>query len=250
MKVLLITVAGMSTRFSESIGNTCLKCIYHEGNREESLLYQLLSCYSGFDKFVIVGGFRYEELCNEIQEHYSEFSNRIVLVENKEYASYGSGYSLFVGLKKAMEFHPDQIVFAEGDLYVDRETFEGVAVSKKPVLTMTTETINAKKSVVFYLDMNYRIHYLYDLSHSALEIREPFVEIGNSGQVWKFINDDRLQESFQSMSEHDWQGTNLVFIQNYFSQLVPDEYEVLKFKKWINCNTISDFRRVQEENGR
>lgn len=250
MKVLLITVAGMSTRFSESIGDTCLKCIYHENDRKESLLYQLLSCYSGFDKYVIVGGFRYEELCIEIQAHYKEFTNKIVLVENKEYASYGSGFSLYIGLKRAMEFNPSEIVFAEGDLYFDKETFSRIAESENPVLTMTAETINAKKSVVFYFDINYQIHYLYDLSHNALEIREPFVEIGNSGQVWKFINDDKFQRSFMSMSECDWQGTNLVFVQKYFSQFAPDEYEILKFKKWINCNTIADFRRMQEENGR
>ena len=42
MKVLIITVAGMSTRFSQSVGAPCLKCLYHEGRAKDSLLYRML----------------------------------------------------------------------------------------------------------------------------------------------------------------------------------------------------------------
>lgn len=30
MRILLVTVAGLSSRFSQSVGYPCLKCLYHE----------------------------------------------------------------------------------------------------------------------------------------------------------------------------------------------------------------------------
>ena len=58
MKVLIITVAGMSTRFSQSVGAPCLKCLYHEGRAKDSLLYRMLHQDGKFDRYVIVGGVR------------------------------------------------------------------------------------------------------------------------------------------------------------------------------------------------
>lgn len=57
MKVLIITVAGMSTRFSESVGYPCLKCLYYKQDMKESLLYRFLYEYPEFDRYIIVGGF-------------------------------------------------------------------------------------------------------------------------------------------------------------------------------------------------
>ena len=63
MKALIVTVAGMSARFSRSAGEQIIKCLYHTNSMKESLLYTLLDDSSDIDYFIIVGGYRYEELC-------------------------------------------------------------------------------------------------------------------------------------------------------------------------------------------
>lgn len=124
MNALLIAAAGASSRFRESLGRPCLKCLYYEKSYKESLLYRMLDHQVKFDYYIIVGGFQYKELEHFVEQYLKEIRDRIILLENKEFARYGSGYSLFIGLKKAMELECDEVLFAEGDLFVDRAGFE------------------------------------------------------------------------------------------------------------------------------
>lgn len=247
MRILITTVAGKATRFSESVGYPCLKCLYHERKVEESLLYTMLHQDEEFDYYVIVGGFMYEELKAATHEHFKEFGDRILLVQNEHYADYGSGYSLYLALLKIKDMDFDEVVFAEGDLYVDKESFRRVNDSAKSVVTCNAEAILAKSAVAFYFDTDYVIHYIYDTEHSALEIKEPFMSIFNSGQIWKFADAVHLRETMQLLTENDWRGTNLVFIQKYFESLTQDAYDIIAMKKWFNCNLISDYKKMQNE---
>ncbi len=244
MRVLVVTVAGLSSRFSQSLGREQLKCIYYENHISESLLYRMLHQEVSFDKYIIVGGFRFFELEETLERHFSDMRDRICLVENKKYAEYGSGYSLYLGLEAAKDMDFDEIVFAEGDLYVDGKSFLQVCSSDKSVITCSPEAIRADKAVAFYYDMQYRIHYIFDTNHHALEIKEPFLGIFNSGQIWKFRRADGFRECFAEMRPEDWKGTNLVFIQKFFAGLGKEQYEVVAFRKWINCNTVEDFRLI------
>ena len=72
LKILVITVAGMSSRFSESLGYPCLKCLYHEEGIEASLLYRILHQNTKFDRYVIVGGFMYEELEKTVSHYFND----------------------------------------------------------------------------------------------------------------------------------------------------------------------------------
>lgn len=245
MKILIITVAGMSARFSESLGYACLKCLYYEKSVQESLLYGLLHQDGAFDRYVIVGGYKFGELEGFIREELKDVKDKILLVENDHYADYGSGYSLYLGLKKILDMAFDEVIFAEGDLHVDRESFRKVYDSPRDVITCNQEAIWASKAVVFYFDMDYKIHYIYDTSHNVLEIKEPFLGIFNSGQIWKFTDPDRLRRVSVSAGEKEQRGTNLELIQRYFGGLEKDEYEAVTFKKWINCNTVFDYRSIE-----
>lgn len=118
MKILLLTVAGMSSRFSRSLKKECLKCIYYENSIEESLLYRMLHQQLYFDRILIVGGYRFQELQTVIHNDFSDFSDRLTLLYNEKYSSYGSGYSLYIGLKSILNIDFDELIFAEGDLYV------------------------------------------------------------------------------------------------------------------------------------
>ena len=68
-------------------------------------MYILLERSREFDYFIIVGGYRYKELCETIRASFKKFSDRILLIENPYYSTYGSGYSLYLGLQKAFEIY-------------------------------------------------------------------------------------------------------------------------------------------------
>ena len=243
MKVLVITVAGSSTRFSRSIGKDCLKCIYTEGGVKDTLLYRLLSMNDKYDRYIIVGGYRYDELVSFVNG-LSEFRERISRVRNERYADYGSGYSLLLGLEEAMRFDPDEITFEEGDLALSKSELDKVFESDKDVITYNLRTIRSDESVVFYFDSEDRPKYVYDTNHKLLEIREPFRSIYNSGQVWKFRDMGRLKDIIDGIDENGKKDTNLIFINTYFNLLSSRDIGLIPLETWVNCNTVSDYRRA------
>lgn len=243
MKVLLLTVAGASTRFSQSIGKDCLKCLYYVNDFSESLLYKAVKKAAQFDKIVIVGGYKYEQLEKAVNSVFADMRDKIILLQNPFYLKYGSGYSLYVGLKYLYETGFDELVFAEGDLWIDGRSFKKIAASAKDAVTYNNQVIFSDKAVVFYFDVNNRVHYLYDTSHKYLEINQPFVSIYNSAQIWKFTSYNRFKQIYVSLRAEDWQTTNLVFIQKYFGGDYSD-FSLIEINKWVNCNTIEDFYKI------
>lgn len=245
MRTMIITVAGIANRFSQSIGQPCLKCLYYKTSIKDSLLYHILSQNSSIDRYVIVGGFRFEELKRIIDQEFGEFVDRIILVKNDKYEDYGSGYSLYLGLLAVQGMDYDELVFAEGDLWVDNDSFKQIWGKKGNVITCNSEAILAEKSVAFYYDSQYRIHYIFDTAHAVLEIHEPFLGIFNSGQIWKFAERDRVSDVMSRLSQVEWEKTNLSFIQAYFGSLDRCAYEIVEIQKWVNCNTFSDFEKIE-----
>lgn len=241
-KALIITVAGLSTRFSRSVGKETLKCVYYEKSVEDSILLRLLNHDASFDRYVIVGGYKFDELKRFADENLSDRKDKIVLINNEKYAEYGSGYSLYLGLDYALKEGFDEIVFAEGDLCVDKETFVFLSDCHCDAVSLNREPIEASKAVIFYLDADKKVHYLYDLSHTFLKIDEPFTAIYNSAQIWKFSDFKRAMEIFDGMKENEWHGTNLVFIQKYFGARDSGSFAFVRFDEWFNCNTVDDFR--------
>lgn len=244
MKVLIITVAGMASRFNQDLEKETLKCIYTEKSLKESLLYQIMTKCKQMDKYIIVGGYLFDELEKIVMgaEEFETFREKVSLVKNIQYKDYGSGYSLYLGLLEALKYIPTEIVFAEGDLFVDCDSLKKVIDSPKNVLTITREPILARKAVALYEDMLNQIHYLYDIQHECLQINEPFRAVYNSGQIWKFIDMDLLQKILNNLTEQDKKDTNLVIVQAYFGQLKRQEIDVIDIEKWFNCNTVDDYK--------
>lgn len=249
MKALIITVAGSSTRFSRSIGKECLKCIYYEEDFTQSLLYKTVYRDLSFDKYVIVGGYKFDELKRAVDLYLQSVKDKIVLINNEKYAEYGSGYSLYLGLQYVVDGEFDEVVFAEGDLWVDGESFAAVLNSPQDVITFNRDTIDALKSVVFYFDKDNYVHYLYDTAHNSLEIKEPFLSVYNSGQIWKFKHIQRVKDAFYSLGGDKWQGTNLVFIQKYFGEIKNGGFELVEMKKWFMQALIDAQSRGEIPNG-
>ena len=247
MRVFLTTVAGSATRFSESIGKPTVKCIYNREDPAKTLLNHMLTQASDYDLFVVVGGFLINELEDYINTNLpSEFSEKVMLVNNEQYAEYGSGWSLYLGLDAALKIYGkdiNEVLFAEGDLFVDDESFSSVAGTKNSVITINSEAIKANKAVALYYDLENVPHYIYDTAHGQLKIDEPFTAVYNSGQIWKFTDIELLSDLVLNGDPERFTGTNLVLINEYFQKLAKngETIDIISMKTWINCNTINDF---------
>lgn len=243
MRSLIITVAGTATRFNRDTDEPTLKCLYNIGGVKNSLLYQILDKARDFDEYVIVGGYLFEKLQTFVSAELGEFIKKIRLVYNSEYATYGSGYSLILGIKN-LNPKAREVLFVEGDLYFNGSDFEKIKNSEQSVFTVNHELITAQKAVALYVNENRMLRYLYDTSHKYLQIEEPFLAVYNSGQVWKFMDIEKLKYVVERLTQEQIVGTNLEIIQGYFGCMPADEYKMVEFGTWHNCNTVEDYKVV------
>lgn len=242
MKSLIITVAGMSSRFNKDTKENVLKCLYYEDTPANSLLsLQVHKTYDLVDEIIVVGGYKYEDLERFIRTEMKDVNHKMKLVYNDHYFDYGSGYSLLKGIEMVSE-KADEITFIEGDLFFDTDSVEQIINSKKDVISVNNEPILSNKAVALYFDAQNYPHYIYDTSHSCLEIHEPFTAIYNSGQMWKFMNPNRVREICQYLTPEQVQGTNLEIIQYYFGVFEISQLDIVRVNLWFNCNTVSDYR--------
>ena len=244
MKISIITIAGISSRFNEGIeeDKKVLKCLYTEGGKEKTLLYHLMKKCSYADRIILVGGYKFEDLCSFYKSDLVEKFPNVTLVLNEHYSDLGSGYSLYLGIRTAVKYNPSEILFVEGDLDIDSESFDMVVASDKSVLTYTYEPIYANKAVVLYKDDKNQFRYAFNSSHGLLAIDTAFSCILNSGQLWKFTEIEKLKAANDEFFETAKGDTNLRIIQNYLDAGV--EIDLVPLKRWTNCNNRDDYRKI------
>ena len=242
MKAVIITVAGTATRFNRDTEEEVLKCLYYNDRPENSLLYQILQKADGVDQYIIVGGYLYDKLVEYVDVFCQRFRARIKLVYNDKYNTYGSGYSLIKGIE-AISW-ADEVIFVEGDLFFDSESFENVLRSEKDVVTVNRELILADKAVVLYVDQDYLVRYIYDVSHKLLNIPVAFRAVYNSAQIWKFLNFPKLKGVVSELTDQQVQGTNLEIIQGYYGNIKCHDISVCVIEEWENCNTVADYLKI------
>ncbi|MDR0605808.1 MAG: licC domain protein [Bacteroidales bacterium] len=240
--ILIITVAGTSSRFSKSIGHDALKCIYQEENNPSILSIILEYSKTFFDKIIIVGGYKFEDLKQYINTRYN--IPNIQLIYNEHYADYGSNYSLYLGLLEVFKTSDCQIVFAEGDLIVDKKSYLNVCNSTQSAVTATKDFISADKSVAFYKNADEFVRYIYDTQHEYLSVNEKFSFLANSGQIWKFTDINILKNILKNQKENDYKDTNLNIVQKYFEH--NKSYKIITIEQWYNCNTVDDYREASK----
>ena len=244
MKTAIITVAGISSRFNEGVpeDQKCLKAVYWEEDPSQTLLYHLVRNCSFTDRIILVGGYQFDALEAYVSSLEEALRDKIILVLNEHYEDLGSGYSLFLGLEQAFRFDNDEILFVEGDLDIDKESFDQVIRADQNVITYNHEPIYANKAVVLYQEEDGKLQYAFNSSHGLLKIDSAFSFILNSGQMWKFTDIPKLKQANELFIEKTKGGTNLVIIQNYLDTGVP--YELIGLKRWTNCNTKEDYRKI------
>ena len=243
MKVLIVTVAGISSRFNRDTSRNVLKCLYYEDSPTHSLLYQIVCKVLDFERVIIVGGYLYDELVMYAEKYLSNLGPQIELVYNAHYKDYGSGYSLIKGVERVPEV-ANEIIFVEGDLYFDNESFSLVKKSLYDVITVNHEFITSEKAVALYVDEIDKVHYIYDTNHSLLSIPSPIKAIYNSGQIWKFTSLSKLNSVISLLSPKQIQGTNLEIIQAYFDNIPVSDLNFIALNTWFNCNTDADYQKV------
>lgn len=244
MKYLIITVAGTSTRFNRDTKEDTLKCLYYIDEPQYSLLSQLLKNCGQYDKYIIVGGYLYEKLDKFVKDELSVYGDKLELVYNDHFKDYGSGYSLYKGIEAIKD--SGDVTFVEGDLFFMASTFKQVYESAKSVISINCEPIYSNKAVVLYINADGKPRYLYDINHQTLTVPEPFEAIFNSGQMWKFASSEKLLNVVKTLSEKQLQGTNLEIIQDYFRDMNAEDYDVVTFAEWYNCNTVADYIIVRK----
>lgn len=254
LKIAIITVAGVSSRFNKDIPDDekVLKCLYYEDRPEASLIYHMLKKIDYADKIVVVGGYRFPDLIGYVDNHIPQYlQDKIILVENDHYADLSSGYSLYLGIKEALDNFDDvsEILFVEGDLDIDEESFLNVVNCPGNVLTFNPEPIYSNKAVVLYQNGNDEYHYLFNSDHGLLTIDEPFKAIFNSGQVWKFQNMELLKIANDYFKENIIDDTNLGIIQKYLDLIKGEDIAIIGFKHWVNCNTRKDYEFIKNHWG-
>lgn len=248
MNIAVITLAGVSSRFNENQEKKVLKGIYTAGNPRKTILYSILEKCIGFQRVILVGGYQYESLQEYVYTYQRDFSFEIEMVWNPFYELYGSGYSLRKGLEQCfIGGNFSGIVFIEGDLFFEKESFELVKKSGLSCITYNRQPIDSKKAVVAYINEKEQIKYVFNTEHGLLKIEEPFSMLINSGQVWKFADLERVRLLMQEMKEEDWQGTNLVFVEKYFAGIPKESREILALEEWENCNTRDEYFRNFEK---
>ena len=249
-RVAIITVAGISSRFNEGIDEErkILKAIYSDGDVKKTLLSHLIGQCGYADRIIIVGGYKFDDLKEYVGHTLpAPLREKTELVENEHYSDLASGYSLYLGLEAAFkEKDIRDILFVEGDLDIDDDSFQSVVSSKKTVLTYTDEMIVASKSVVFYKNVSDKFRYAFNSRHGLLTVSEPFSVILNSGQLWKFTDPDALQKANDEFFNDDKGGTNLSIIQKYLDAVPSSDVEIIKLSEWTNCNTREDYKKIKE----
>lgn len=246
MKIAIITAAGISSRFNEGIpeAEKKLKTVYFEGGSSNTLLYHLLKKCAYADRIVVVGGYKFDVLKEYCLGLESGLRDKIIFVYNEHFEDLASGYSLYLGLKETFKSLVDEVLFVEGDLDIDDESFEKVVQEKTNVLTFNYELIYANKAVILYQDDEGRYRYVFNSRHGLLSIDTPFEFILNSGQVWKFIDVKRLEAASEKFYAEGKGETNLKIIQNYINSCESEDFECIGLKRWTNCNTRTDYQKI------
>lgn len=249
MKIAIITVAGVSSRFNKDIPDDekVLKCLYYDESPQDTLIYHMLKKIDYADKIVIVGGYKFADLIDYVEKHIPQYlQDKILIVENDHYSDLSSGYSLYLGIKELDNIDDiSEILFVEGDLDIDDESFLNVVKSSKNVLTFNREPIYSNKAVVLCQDGNDEYHYLFNSDHGLLTINEPFKAIFNSGQIWKFQDRKSLKAANDYFKENIIEDTNLGIIQKYLDLIKYENIEIIGFEHWVNCNTREDYKLIK-----
>ena len=138
------------------------------------------------------------------------------------------------------------MTFVEGDLFFMATDFRQVYNSPKSVITINREPIYSNKAVALYINVDGKPRYLYDTNQQTFTLPAPFNPIFNTRQMCNYPTTQSHKTTVDPLTKEQLQGTNLEIIQAYFSDMNSEEYDVVTFTDWFNCNTVADYDIVRK----
>lgn len=254
MKDIVITCAGGSVRFSNSVKCLAHKSIYKAKNQVRCLLeWQIDTALSSknVNNIIVVVGFLNNWIEEFIKSSYPN-NERITIINNEKWSTTGSNLSMCLGLLACKNTKADSILCVEGDLYASnfKELIE------YPSTKGFRSTTNGHSTVVSNVDVlgiiskenkSFKTYFEYSRDHSVFSKidYEKVVMLFPSGQMWEIATDkidfDKVSKSAEMFPEK----TNLEVLQLFSINSMLIELTPFPLKDWINCNTISELLKCR-----
>lgn len=252
MKDIVITCAGGSTRFSNSVNAQAHKSIYKADGQVRCLLeWQIDTALSSenVNKIIVVVGFLHTQVEEFIKSKYPN-NDRIVIVDNKQWSSTGSNLSMCLGLLACKDTKAHSILCVEGDLYASnfKELIEAKSTGSFCATTNGHSTIDSNVDVlgiVSKTSVGFQTSFEYSRNHSAFDYIYFYdvVTLFPSGQMWEIatpnIDFDKVAKSAELFPNE----TNLEILQHFSFRRSP--MAPFELKDWINCNTITELLKCK-----
>ena len=247
MKDVVITCAGGSTRFSNSVNCPAHKSIYKADGQTKCLLeWQIDTALSSenVNKIIIVVGFQNTQVEDFIKSKYPN-NERIITVNNEQWNTTGSNLSMCLGLLACKNTKADSILCVEGDLYASnfKVLIECPSTSDFRSTTNGHSTIYSNVDVLGIISKTssgFRTSFEYSTDHSEFKSINFYnaVTIFPSGQMWEIATKKIDFDKVTKCAEMFPSKTNLEILQHFSSSKSP--MYPFELKDWVNCNTITE----------
>lgn len=247
MKNVVITCAGGSTRFSNSVNAPVHKSIYKAKDQVRCLLeWQIDTALSSknVNKIIVVVGFQNTQVEDFVKSTYGN-DERIVIVNNELWSTTGSNLSMCLGLLACKNTKADSILCVEGDLYASnfRDLIDTPSTTSFLSTTNGHSTIDSNVDVLGIISKTstgFQTSFEYSTNHSVFENINFYnaVTLFPSGQMWELATEKINFDIVAKSAEIFPNKTNLEVLQHFSYSELPMIPFILT--DWINCNTITE----------
>ncbi len=196
----------------------------------------------GFQKVILVTGYREERLRQAVKPYRDDFEFR--WVKNSDFEHYGSGYSLYLGIRS---IEGPALVF-DGDLLYERRILEDFLADSHPNALLVGEgDLNDREATKILVDNRGIVHKAIDKRVLTKEELQTYRFLGEAHGILKFSAEGRARlvksaEGFYQKEENlplNWEH----LLSRFFSlDTVHAHYD--PSPNWIEIDTPEDHERA------
>lgn len=233
----IILAAGIASRL-RPLTDTTPKCLLKIGER--SLLERAFDALiqNGFDEFVIVTGYRQQQITDFLNVRYPQ--QKITFIYNERYESTNNIYSLWL---TRPHVDKENVLLLDSDILFDPQIVAGLLNSdKKDILALNRHELGAEE-----------IKVIVDQEHKVLEISKV---CSITDAVGESIGIEKMSASYteslfcelEVMIEKE--GLDNIFYERAFERLIPQghSFYVLDTTQFFSAelDTVKDFEQAQK----
>ncbi|GCB33144.1 phosphocholine cytidylyltransferase family protein [Bacteroides faecalis] len=233
----VILAAGIASRL-RPLTDTTPKCLLKIGER--CLLERAFDALiqNGFNEFVVVTGYRQQQIVNFLETHYPQ--QKITFIYNEQYASTNNIYSLWLTRPYVDK---ENILLLDSDIIFDSQIVTNLLKSdKEDILALNCHELSAEE-----------IKVIVDSEQKVKEISKVCSitdAIGESIGIEKIsaLYTEALFRELEVMIEKE--GLDNIFYERAFERLIPQGYcfYVLDTTQFFSAelDTIEDFEQAKK----